>query len=449
VISSKHSLTFIVLIFAVVHPALSGFAQDTDTIPPPEGFEVLFNGKNLDGWHGQRNVNPYKLAELSEAERAEQFAVDQEDMQKHWRVEDGAIFNDGNGVFLSTDKDYGDFELLIDYKTVAKADSGIYLKACPQVQIWDFTEEGGKWNIGADKGSGGLWNNPAGSAGKDPLVLADKPFGEWNRFQIRQIGEQTTIWLNGELVVDNARMVNNHWKKGFPLPQKGPIWLQTHGGEISWKNVFIREIPPEEANYVLSLKDDDGFEPIFNGVNFDGWSGPTDGYEIKDGVLRCKADSGGTIHTDKEYSDFVVRFEFKLPPGGNNGLAIRYPGSGDTAYFGMCELQVLDNTAEGYAKLDPRQYHGSAYGKAASHRGYLRKTGEWNFQQVTVEGSRIKVELNGTEILDADLADVEEFMGNGKHPGKDRTTGYFGFAGHNSPVAFRNIRIKELNSASN
>ena len=130
-ISSKHSLTFIVLIFVLVHPVLTGFAQDTDTIPPPEGFDVLFNGKDLDGWHGQRNVNPYKLAELSEAERAKQFAEDQEDMQKHWRVEDGAIFNDGNGVFLSTDKDYGDFELLIDYKTVAKADSGIYLKACP------------------------------------------------------------------------------------------------------------------------------------------------------------------------------------------------------------------------------------------------------------------------------------------------------------------------------
>ena len=122
------------------------------------------------------------------------------------------------------------------------------------------------------------------------------------------------------------------------------------------------------------------------------------------------------IYTTRTSTDFQARFEFKLPPGGNNGLAIRYPGEGDTAYDGMCELQVLDDTSDRYSKLDPRQYHGSAYGMVAAHRGYLRPVGEWNFQEVTVKGSKIKVELNGTVILDTDLAQVTEYMGNKPAP---------------------------------
>src|SRR5208282_4397599 len=121
---------------------------------------------------------------------------------------------------------------------------------------------------------------------------------------------------------------------------------------------------------------------------------------------------GGTIYTKEEFTDFVARVEYKLPPAGNNGLAIRYPGMGDTAYVGMCEIQVLDDTAKQYAKLDPRQYNGSAYGMTASHRGYLRPVGEWNFEEVTVKGSRIKVEMNGTVILDTDLSEVTKYMDN-------------------------------------
>ena len=151
------------------------------------------------------------------------------------------------------------------------------------------------------------------------------------------------------------------------------------------------------------------------------------------------------LHTEKEYSDFAVRLEFKLPPAGNNGLAIRYPGKGgDPAYFGMCELQVLDNEDPKYAKLDPRQYHGSAYGMTAAPRGYLRPVGQWNFQEVTVIGSTVKVELNGNVILTTDLATVTEYMANTPHPGKDLTSGFFGFAGHGDAVAFRNVQIKSL-----
>lgn len=191
----------------------------------------------------------------------------------------------------------------------------------------------------------------------------------------------------------------------------------------------------------------EGFVSIFNGKDFKGWKGPVDNYEVVDGAVQCKAGKGGTIFTEAEYSDFVVRLEFKVPPGGNNGLAIRYPGQGDTAYVGMCELQVLDDNYDKVkGKLDPRQYHGSAYGMAAAKRGFQKPNGEWNVQEVTVKGSTIKVVLNETVILDCDLKDVKEFMANSPHPGKDREKGHFGFAGHGDAVSFRNVRIKDLSA---
>ena len=409
----------------------------------PPGFKALFNGQDLAGWHGMGHFDPRQLGAMSEEERNKKRAADLEDVRQHWRVEQGEVVNDGHGVYLTTDADFRDFELWIDYKTVPLADSGIYLKATPQVQIWDYTKEGGKWDIGADKGSGGLWNNSPGARGKDPLVLADKPFGEWNRLHILQVGARTTVHLNDKLVVDHA-LLENFWDRSRPLFPSGPLQLQTHGGEIRWRNIFLKELAAEEANAVLRSHDNQGFVSVFNGQDFTGWAGPVDNYEVKDGAVLCKPGQGGTLYTTDTFDDFVVRLEIKLPPAGNNGLAIRYPGSGDTAYVGMCELQVLDSEHPVYAKLDPRQYHGSAYGMTAAHRGYLRPTGEWNFQETTVQGSTIKVELNGTVILDTDLSKVSAYMADHPHPGKDRTSGYFGFAGHSDPVQFRNITIKRI-----
>ena len=425
---------------ALAAPAAS-FAQEDNA--PPEGFRALFDGSTLNGWRGMPHFDPYELAAMSDDDRAKFFAEQQASIDAHWSVDDGAIVNDGDGAYLTTVEEFGDYELMIDYRTVALADSGIYLRATPQVQIWDTTEAGGKWSLDADKGSGGLWNNSPGAPGKNPSALMDRPFGEWNRFRIRQVGERTSIWLNGTQVVDNARM-ENFWRRESPMLRRGPIQLQTHGGEIRWKNIFIREIGTDEANSILASIGNDGYESAFNGVDFSGWAGPVDNYEIENGILRCKPEKGGTIYTEKEYGDFQVRFEFKLPPGGNNGLAIRYPGSGDTAYVGMCELQILDTEDPRYAGLDPRQVHGSAYGMAAAARGYHRPTGEWNIQEVTVVGSTIKVELNGFLILNTDLSKITEYLADSPHPGKDRTRGYFGFAGHSDPVEFRHVMIRSL-----
>ena len=408
----------------------------------PEGFHAIFNGKDLTGWHGMPHFDPRDLGKMTPEDRAKHIAEWTADSKMHWSVENEELVNDGFGAYLATDGEYTDYELHIDYKTVPLADSGIYLKANPQVQIWDSTEEA-KFNLGANKGSGGLWNNSAGADGKDPSELADKPFGEWNSFRIRQIGARTSVWLNGKHVVDNAIM-ENYFDRENPLFRSGPICLQTHGGEIRWRNIYLREIPAEEANQILAASHADGFESKFNGTDLSGWGGAADNYEVVDGAIRCKAGHGGILHTNDEYANFIVRLEFMVPPSGNNGLAIRTDGTGDPAYAAMCELQVLDSEHKNYANLDARQYHGSAYGMAAAKRGFLRPENSWNFQEVTVNGSTIKVELNGNLILNADLSTVTEYMANSPHPGKNRTSGFFGFAGHNDPVAFRNISIKRL-----
>lgn len=410
---------------------------------PPAGFVNLFNGKDFTGWWGIGTSDPRKFKALAKEEQDKQKAKNMQNILTHWKVEGNEIVNDGKGLYLTTEKEFGDYELHLEYKMLPKGDSGIYLKYSPQIQIWDYTDKD-KFELGANKGSGGLWNNSPGTAGKDPLVLADKPFGEWNKFRIIQVGARTTVYLNDKLVVDHA-ILENYFDRKLPLLPKGAIQLQTHGSEIRWKNIFLREIPADEAAKILASKGNSGFTSIFDGKTLNGWTGAKDNYEVVDNSIQCKKGKGGVLYTEKKYSDFVVRLEFLTPPGGNNGLAIRYPGgSKDAAYIGMTELQVLDSEDPKYAKLDARQYHGSAYGMAAAHRGYLRPAGTWNFQEVTVKGSTIKVELNGNIILDTDLSKITQYMANSPHPGKDLKEGHFGFAGHNDPVRFRNLQIKPI-----
>lgn len=177
-----------------------------------------------------------------------------------------------------------------------------------------------------------------------------------------------------------------------------------------------------------------------------GWTGDIEGYAAEDGKIVIHPDRGsGNLYTEKEYSDFILRFEFKLTSGANNGLGIRAPLEADAAYAGM-ELQILDNTAEKYKDLQPYQYHGSIYGVVPAERGHLKPVGEWNEQEVIADGRRIAVKLNGVIIVDANIDEVStpQTMDNRDHPGLKRQKGHIGFLGHGSRVEFRNIRIKEL-----
>jgi len=423
-------------------PLLALVASSLLAADAPAGFTPLFNGQDLAGWHG---YNPHLVAKLTGDKKDAMLAKMREEFPQHWSAKDGELFNPGTGAYATTDKEYGDIELVLEYNMAPKGDSGVYLRAVPQVQIWDPTDEKA-FKHGAQLGSGALWNNSPGKPGKDPLVLADKPAGEWNTLRVVMIGSRVSVWLNGKQTVDHA-VLENYYDRKAAIPAKGPICLQTHGAPIRWRNIAVREIAGFEANQILASHGKAGFKSIFNGKDFTGWAGPIENFEVADGAIRCKTGKGGTPYYNKDLTDFANRLEFKLPSGGNNGLAIRYPGKGNTAYDGMCELQVLDDNYEKVkGKIDPRQVHGSAYGMVAAQRGYQRPIGEWNFQETTVVGSTIKVELNGFIILDTDLStvDMATVMAKSPHPGKDNTHGFFGFAGHNDAAEFRNVELKDL-----
>lgn len=224
---------------------------------PPNGFDALFNGENLEGWKGlsHKNANDRRALEGQALQEAQTVADTM--MRDHWSVIDGVLTYDGKGQSLCTDKDYGDFDLYVEWKIPPGADSGIYLRGTPQVQIWDpwdtrmkidgaMPETSEAWvsayTNGRNLGSGGLWNNKRWR--NSPLTRADKRPGEWNQFLIRMVGNKVTIWLNDTLIVNRVEL-ENYWDKTgvLPLPTADQIELQHHGSELFFKNLFIRELP--------------------------------------------------------------------------------------------------------------------------------------------------------------------------------------------------------------
>ena len=192
--------------------------------------------------------------------------------------------------------------------------------------------------------------------------------------------------------------------------------------------------------------DDGGFQPLFNGRDLTGWIGNTEGYGVEDGVIRTFPDrAGGNLYTQAEFGDFVFRFAFKVPPGANNGIAVRAPSTGDAAYQGM-EVQVLDNSHSKYAGLKPWQFHGSVYGIASALRGYQAPPGEWNIEEIRADGRRIRVVLNGMVINEIDLDEAvrDGTLSGRDHPGLSRKTGHLGFCGHGDLVYFKDLRVRPI-----
>ena len=239
--------------------------------------------------------------------------------------------------------------------------------------------------------------------------------------------------------MDNV-ILENYWNRSKPIYPTGQIELQNHTNPLYFRNIYIREILPAEEKL-------EGFVPLFNGRDMAGWTGNTVGYYAKDGKIICDPKKGGSgnVYTADEYSDFTVRFEFKLTPAANNGLGIRAPLTGDAAYTGM-EIQILEDSDPQYAKLQPYQYHGSIYGVVPAKRGCLKPIGEWNYEEVTAKGRQVTVKVNGMTIVDADIdkASTPQTMDHRDHPGLKRDKGHIGFLGHGDYLEFRNIRIKTL-----
>lgn len=405
-------------------------------MPADEGFKTMFNGKDLTGWQGLVE-NPVARAKMKPADLAKKQIEADKKVAGNWSVKDGCIWFNGSGDNLCSLKEYGDFEMFVDWKISKAGDSGIYLRGSPQVQIWDTS----RVEAGARVGSGGLYNNQKNPS--KPLKVADNPVGDWNTFRIVMIGEKVSVWLNGDLVVNNV-ILENYWDRKIPIFPKGAIELQAHGTDLAFRDIYVRDISEKEYNLTPEEKAE-GFVALFNGRNLDNWVGNKESYIAEDAMIVVKPGdgSGGNLYTEKEYADFIFRFEFLLTPAANNGLGIRAPLTGDAAYVGM-ELQILDDTAPVYANLQPYQYHGSVYGVIPAKRGFLKPVGVWNYEEVIVKGTQITIILNGTTIVDGDIAGPRDngTLDKNDHPGLKNKTGHIGFLGHGSELKFRNIRIK-------
>ena len=408
-------------------------------MPYDHGFVRLFNGSDLTGWKALVG-NPITRSKMTGTELAAAQAAANEKTKGDWVVKDGLLIFTGHGENLATEKKYRDIEMYVDWKITEKGDAGIYLRGSPQVQIWDTSRR----DAGAQVGSGGLYNNKKNES--KPLIVADNKIGEWNRFHIIMKGEKVTVWLNGILVTDNITL-ENYWDYSLPIFPEEQIELQAHGTYVAYRNIYLRELQPNDATVLSEDERKQGFVSLFNGLDLSQWTGNTTGYPVKDGVVEVAPEpgGGGNLYTKDEFANFIYRFEFQLTPGANNGIGIRAPLEGDAAYVGM-EIQVLDNEAPMYKNLDPRQYHGSVYGIIAAKRGYLLPTGEWNKEEIVAKGNKIKVTLNGTVILDGDIKEAAKngTLDNKEHPGLLRPAGHLGFLGHGDVVRFRNMRVKRL-----
>ncbi len=414
-------------------------AYHIKAMPYDYGFENLFNGTDLTGWKGLV-ANPIARSKMTAQQLVDAQSKADTKIKSDWVVKDGLLVFTGHGDNLCTQKQYGDFELFVDWKITEKGDAGIYLRGSPQVQIWDTSRR----EVGAQVGSGGLYNNQKNE--RNPKVVADNKVGSWNNFHIIMRGAVVTVYLNGVLVTDKV-VLENYWDRTLPIFVKEQIELQAHGTYVAYRNIYIRELPSLEPTKLSDQEKQQGFKLLFDGTNLDNWVGNKAGYLLQDGaiVVNPQSTSGGNLYTKEEYSDFEYRFEFQLTPGANNGLGIRAPLEGDAAYVGM-ELQILDSEADIYKNLQSYQYHGSIYGVVPARRGYLRPIGEWNEEVVVVKGTRVKVILNGETITDADIkeASISGTLDHKEHPGLKRTTGHIGFLGHGDVVRFRNIRVLPL-----
>jgi len=308
-------------LLAVIVLAASCARTSAADAEPPAGFRAIFNGKDLTGWYG---LNPHYGANLQGEQKDANLKQQRADFPKHWRIENGELVNDGTGPYATTEAEFGDIELRLEYKTVPKADSGIYLRGTPQVQIWDSNQVFDPKNPTRKPhlGSGGLFNNTPGSPGRDPLVLADKPFGEWNQFRIQQIGARTWVWLNAKLVVDGA-ILENYWDRSKPLPAKGPIMLQTHGGEIRWRNICVHDISADEAKTIMNANEADARSRLSSALTL---------HASFDKALDadfCRGDKKCYVQQGKMLIEAKANEEVKLAAdAGRFGGALHFPKKG-------------------------------------------------------------------------------------------------------------------------
>ena len=377
-----------------------------------------------------------KAKELSKAQQEADAAA-----AKAWSTADGVLTGAANGGTLGSAKEYENFSLIVDWKTEGEA--GLGIRSIPQIAL------GGR-NPGALTGNR-LHENTAPAAANRP--------GEWNTMEVRVVNDRVTVVLNGVTTCNNV-ILENTCNREIPAYTAGQILLIAGDKPVSFREMYIRELPPTPRFELSSEEAAEGFEVLFDGTSMHKWTGNTVNYVPVDGTIFVTAQYGGSgnLYTKKEYADFILRFEFQfVQEGVNNGIGIRTPMGVDAAYHGM-EIQILDHDAPIYKGLRKYQQHGSVYGIIPARRVVFPPLGTWNVEEIRAVGDRITVTVNGEVILDGNIREACQghnvapdggkenpyTVDHRNHPGLFNERGHIGLLGHGPGIKFRNIRIREL-----
>jgi len=361
-----------------------------------------------------------------------------------WNAADGVLTGATGTPTLGPAKEYENFCLIVEWKTDGEA--GLGIRSIPQIAL------GGR-NAGALTGNM-LHENTAPAAANRP--------GEWNTMEVRVVNDRVTVVLNGITTCNNV-ILENTCNREIPAYTEGQILLVGGTAPVSFREMYVRELPPTPRFELSPEEAAEGFEVLFDGTSMHKWTGNTTNYVPVDGTIYVTAQYGGSgnLYTKKEYGDFVLRFEFAFDREGvNNGIGIRTPMGVDAAYHGM-EIQVLDHDAPIYKNLREYQQHGSVYGIIPAKRVKFPPLGTWNVEEIRAVGDRITVTVNGEVILDGDIRQACQghnvapdggknnpyTVDHKNHPGLFNASGHIGLLGHGAGIKFRNIRIKELPAA--
>lgn len=340
--------------------------------------------------------------------------------------------------------------------------SGGVLKKTGTARLVDHPDDGSEFGSGnvllLEAGASAVMN--LADSRNRPLALHSGATYDVSWSQQVQIGTELAIQLlDGEMTVKNeiqefgAREGWHRRHATFEVPADAPknmlYMLVFENRDLAEEGT--RPALIDDISLAIVGDDSSDFEPLFDGRTLSGWTGATKGYRVKDGAIECDPDTGfgGNLLTEEQFDNFVLRFEFKLQPGSNNGIALRTPLEGDPAYAGM-ESQVLDNADPRYKGIKPWQRHASIYGISPARPGFQRPVGEWNTEEIRLHGRQIRITLNGTVILESDLDEATSSgtLSGREHPGLGRKTGHIGFCGHGDEVAYRSIRLQKLRPSS-
>ncbi len=353
---------------------------------PPQGFQPLFNGADLEGWLPDPHAS--------------------------WRAQEGLLRFSGTEGRVRTRQHFRDFELLLDWRSDSAATAALEIGS------------GHTLVLSHPRDAGVLALADAGRV--LPRVQPVRPAGEWNSLRLRREKGTLRVWLNGIELFGGVQAVAD------TLP--APVILHARGGRVAFRSLFLREVARATEKF-------SGF--LFNGKDLSGWQEVSEqpgNWQVADGVLFTEGTGGGWLATQREFGDFRLELEFRLPEGGNSGVFLRAPLQGNPAFQGL-EIQILDDYAEKYAKLKPWQYCGSIYAVQAPSQRASKKAGTWQKLVIISKGPRIRVDLNGVEIIDADL--VRYMHKAAAHPGLKRRRGFIGLQNHSTRVEYRNIFLTE------